>query len=167
MTPFAISIGANLGDRIGALQGAVDALVAAESVRVTGVSAVFETDPVGGPSQPDYLNAVVVGETDLRPHELLDLAHRIEQQWDRTREVRWGARTLDIDIVMMGEASVSDATLQIPHPRVAERAFVLVPLSDVDPQAMIGGQRVADLVSRLDCTGVRPSALQLRLREQA
>lgn len=167
MTPIALSIGANLGDRIGALQGAVDALTAAEGVRVTGVSAVFETDPVGGPSQPDYLNAVVVGETDLSPHALLELAHEIERQWDRTREVRWGARTLDIDIITMGDVAVSDATLQIPHPRAAERAFVVVPLADVDPHALIGDERVSVLVSRLDCSGVRPSTLRLRIREQA
>lgn len=157
MMPFAISLGANLEDRSAALQGAVDALAATDGVRVRDVSPVFETAPVGGPEQPDYLNAVVIGDTDLSPHALLAVAQSIEQEWHRTREVRWGPRTLDIDIITMGSTALDSADLTIPHPRAHERAFVCVPLLAVDPSACIGATPVAELVATLDSRGVAPA----------
>jgi 2-amino-4-hydroxy-6-hydroxymethyldihydropteridine diphosphokinase len=116
------------------LQGAVDGLAAAEDVDVVAVSPVYETAPVGGPEQPDYLNAVVAVDTTLTPRELLGLAHRLEAQADRVREVHWGPRTLDVDVLLVGDDEVNEPDLVVPHPRMMERAFVLVPLADLDPR---------------------------------
>jgi 2-amino-4-hydroxy-6-hydroxymethyldihydropteridine diphosphokinase len=116
---------------------------------------VYETDPVGGPEQPAYLNAVFVGETTLEPHALLTCAQSIETDWHRTREVRWGPRTLDIDIITMGAIEVTSDVLTLPHPRAHERAFVCRPLLDADPSARIGDQSVAEIMTTLSVDGVR------------
>lgn len=165
----AIALGSNLGDRGETLASAVRALRELAGLTVTSVSELVETDPVGGPEQPPYLNAVAVGRSDLAPHDLLAALHRIEADHDRTREIRWGARTLDLDLLQYGTPGgsrevVSDAAeLTLPHPRAHERAFVLVPWSDADPRAVLrvapgpGGVRpVADLLADLDRSGVRP-----------
>ena len=128
-----LGIGANLGDRVTHLQGAVDGLAATPDVTVVAVSPVYETAPVGGPPQPDYLNAVVAVDTTLSPRELLVLAHRLEAEADRVREEHWGPRTLDVDVLLVGDEEVDDPDLVVPHPRLMERAFVLVPLADLDP----------------------------------
>jgi 2-amino-4-hydroxy-6-hydroxymethyldihydropteridine diphosphokinase len=128
-----LGIGSNLGDRLANLQLAVDRLADAPGVRVVGVSPVYETAPVGGPEQPDYLNAVVALDTARSPHELLGLAQSIEQEARRVRTVRWGPRTLDVDVLLVGDERVDDPDLVVPHPRLRERAFVLVPLADLDP----------------------------------
>jgi 2-amino-4-hydroxy-6-hydroxymethyldihydropteridine diphosphokinase len=128
-----LGIGSNLGDRLGHLQLAVDELAGAGSVEVVGVSPVYETDPVGGPDQPDFLNAVVAVDTTLTPRELLELAQRIEADAARVRTVRWGPRTLDVDLLLVGDEQVDEPDLVVPHPRLAERAFVVVPLADLDP----------------------------------
>ncbi len=116
------------------LQGAVDGLAAADAVVVVAVSPVYETAPVGGPEQPDYLNAVVAVDTALTPRELLVLANRLEAEADRVREVHWGPRTLDVDVLLVGDEEVNEPDLVVPHPRMTERAFVLVPLADLDPE---------------------------------
>lgn len=150
-----LAIGSNLGDRLGHLQGAVDLL--SEAVRVLAVSPVVETDPVGGPAQDDYLNAVVVVETSLTPRALLDLAHRVETAHGRVRAERWGPRALDVDVVAVGDDRVDEPDLVIPHRRAAERAFVLVPWARLEPEASIPGfGRVGALLKRLDTAGVRP-----------
>jgi 2-amino-4-hydroxy-6-hydroxymethyldihydropteridine diphosphokinase len=128
-----LGIGSNLGERLTYLQLAVDELAAADGVTVVGVSPVYETAPVGGPEQPDYLNAVVAVDTALTPHELLRVAHGIEADAERVRTVRWGPRTLDVDVLLVGDERVDDPDLVVPHPRMAERAFVVVPLADLDP----------------------------------
>jgi 2-amino-4-hydroxy-6-hydroxymethyldihydropteridine diphosphokinase len=133
-----LGLGSNLGDRVAMLQLAVDELGATEGVTVVAVSRVYETAPVGGPEQDDYLNAVVAIETDLGPRELLAVAHRIEQRAGRVRDVRWGPRTLDVDVLLAGEAEIDEPDLQVPHPRMYERAFVLVPLRDVAPERVPG-----------------------------
>ena len=129
-----LGIGSNLGDRLGYLQLAVDALDAADDVRVVGVSPVYETAPVGGPEQPEYLNAVVALETSRSARALLQLAHAIEAEAERVRDVRWGPRTLDVDILLVGDERVDEPDLVVPHPRMAERAFVVVPLADLEPE---------------------------------
>ena len=129
-----LGIGANLGDRVAYLQGAVDGLAAADDVVVVAVSQVYETAPVGGPEQPDYLNAVVALDTSLTSRELLVLANRLEAEADRVREVHWGPRTLDVDVLLVGDEEVNEPDLVVPHPRMTERAFVLVPLADLDPE---------------------------------
>jgi 2-amino-4-hydroxy-6-hydroxymethyldihydropteridine diphosphokinase len=128
-----LGIGSNLGDRLAYLQLAVDELGTTDGVTVVGVSPVYETAPVGGPEQPDYLNAVVAVDTVLTAHALLGVAQGIEAAADRVRTVRWGPRTLDVDVLLVGDERVDDPDLVVPHPRLAERAFVVVPLAELDP----------------------------------
>jgi 2-amino-4-hydroxy-6-hydroxymethyldihydropteridine diphosphokinase len=128
-----LGIGSNLGERLAYLQLAVDELAAASAVSVVAVSPVYETAPVGGPVQPDYLNAVVAVDTTLSAHDLLRVAQAIEAKAERVRTVRWGPRTLDVDVLLVGDERVDDPDLVVPHPRLSERAFVVVPLADLDP----------------------------------
>jgi len=153
MSRAVLALGANLGDRVQALQGAIDTL--AEATKVLAVSAIFETAPVGGPEQPDYYNAVVVVETDRTPTEMLALAHEMEQAAHRVRVERWGPRTLDVDVIAFDDVESDDPLLTLPHPRAHERAFVLAPWLDADPNAtLVGYGPVADLLSSADSTGV-------------
>ncbi|MBX6371832.1 MAG: 2-amino-4-hydroxy-6-hydroxymethyldihydropteridine diphosphokinase [Acidothermus sp.] len=149
-----LALGANLGDPAATLQHALDALALA--VRVVAVSPVYETDPVGGPPQPAYLNAVAIVETTLSPRRLLTLVQVIEQAAGRIRTVRWGPRTLDIDVICYGDLVSRDPELTLPHPRAAERGFVLVPWHDVDPDAVLPGHgTIAELLTGLDLRGIR------------
>jgi 2-amino-4-hydroxy-6-hydroxymethyldihydropteridine diphosphokinase len=158
-----LALGSNLGDRRALLQGAVDAIAGLEGARVERVSPLYESVPVGGPPQPDYLNAVVLARTTLPTLDLLDRLHEIEAGFDRVRLVRWGARTLDIDIITV-EGERGDAPeLTLPHPRAHERAFVLAPWHDVDPDAVLPGYGpVADLLKSVDAAGIRPTAWSAR-----
>lgn len=124
-----LGLGSNLGDRAAHLRGAVDALGA----EVTAVSEVYETDPVGGPEQGPYLNLVVALRTARPARDLLATARSLEAAAARVREERWGPRTLDVDVLWIDGEEVDEPDLQVPHPRMAERAFVLVPLGDVAP----------------------------------
>jgi 2-amino-4-hydroxy-6-hydroxymethyldihydropteridine diphosphokinase len=140
-----LSLGANLGDPLAALRAAVGAL--AEQVEVVAVSPVYETEPMGGVPQDDFLNAVLVVDTDLSPRELLTLAHEVELAAGRTRDLRWGPRTLDVDLISYDAYVSSDPAVTLPHPRAHERAFVLRPWLDVDPDATLPGRgRVSDLL---------------------
>jgi 2-amino-4-hydroxy-6-hydroxymethyldihydropteridine diphosphokinase len=151
-----LSLGSNLGDRLELLQGALDALADTPDLVLLAVSPVYETDPVGGPEQPDYLNAVVVAEGPHSPRTLLERALAVENAFDRERDIRWGPRTLDIDVIAVGDLVVEDDDLQVPHPRAQDRAFVLVPWLDVDPAAELPGLgAVAAIVERVDRSGVR------------
>jgi 2-amino-4-hydroxy-6-hydroxymethyldihydropteridine diphosphokinase len=167
MTPVIIALGSNLGDRLDIVQAGVDAITKLPGVEVMGVSPVYETAPVGGPEQPDYLNAVLAARTTLPPPELLDRLHEIEAAAGRAREVRWGARTLDLDIIAYGQVRSDEPELTLPHPRAAERAFVLAPWHDLDPSAVLPGSGpVADLLAALgpDDGDVRRTNLTLRVR---
>ncbi|MCK6209750.1 2-amino-4-hydroxy-6-hydroxymethyldihydropteridine diphosphokinase [Georgenia sp. EYE_87] len=152
--PFVLALGANLGDAVATLRRAVADLAHAGGVAVTTVSPLARTAPVLDPGQapqPDYLNAVVLGTTTLAPAELLALAHRVEDAHGRVRTERWGARTLDLDLVTVGDVVDADAELTLPHPRAHERAFVLAPWARADPTAVLPGARggvVADLAAR-------------------
>ena len=158
-----IALGANLGDPIAALQGAVDALNAHPQVEVVAASDVYETDPVGGIEQPVFCNAVVLVRTTLDPHALLDLAHRIEEDWQRTREVRWGPRTLDIDLIDFEGVTLDGPDLVLPHPRAHERGFVLVPWREIEPDgALTGHGPISDLP--VDTAGVRATDHRLSLQ---
>jgi 2-amino-4-hydroxy-6-hydroxymethyldihydropteridine diphosphokinase len=137
LTRAYLGIGSNLGDRLGHLQAGVSSLADEQGVEVVAVSSVYRTEPVGGPGQPEFLNAVVAVETTLSPRELLDLAQRIEGERDRMREERWGPRTLDLDILLFGDTRLHEADLEIPHPRLADRRFALEPLLEVDPGAAL------------------------------
>lgn len=160
MTRGVLAVGSNLGDRMAHLQGAIDAL--GDVVDVIAVSGVYETAPVGGPDQGDFLNAVVIVETSLGPHDLLALCQRVEADHDRVREVRWGPRTLDVDVIAIDGEVLDDPDLTLPHPRAHERAFVCVPWLDVDPGAALPQGPIASLT--LDPSGiVRRSDLALAL----
>ncbi|AYN40105.1 2-amino-4-hydroxy-6-hydroxymethyldihydropteridine diphosphokinase [Streptomyces dangxiongensis] len=164
-----VSIGSNLGNRLETLQGAVDALEDTPGVRVKAVSPVYETEPwgVAPGSQPSYFNAVVLLRTTLPPASLLERAHAVEEAFHRVRDERWGPRTLDVDIVAYADVTSDDPQLTLPHPRAHERAFVLAPWHDVDPQARLAGRGpVADLLSAVTREGVEPRGdLELRLPE--
>lgn len=138
-TKVVLALGANLGDRLAAMQGAVRLLSGPGRLRDPRLSGVYETKPVGGPEQPGYLNAVLVGTTELAPYELLALAHEVEQEFRRTREIHWGPRTLDVDILAYGDVVSDDPELTLPHPRAHERGFVLVPWAEVEPSAQLPG----------------------------
>ena len=132
-----LALGTNLGDRTATLRTAVDELRAVDDIEVERVSPVVETDPVGGPDQPDYLNAVVLVRTGLSARELLLACQRIETGHGRKRTVRWGPRTLDIDLIRYGELISTDPVLELPHPRADQRAFVLAPWLAADPHAWL------------------------------
>jgi 2-amino-4-hydroxy-6-hydroxymethyldihydropteridine diphosphokinase len=152
-----LALGANLGERLAALQGAVDALKDTPDVWVTAVSPVYESAPVGAPEgSPDFLNAVVLADTTLPATRLLDRALAIEDAFDRERtEVRNAPRTLDVDLIVVGDRRSETDQLQLPHPRAAERAFVLQPWHDVDPEAVFPGRGpVADLLAAADREGL-------------
>ena len=151
------SVGSNLGDRLGNLQGAVDALSDTPDVIVVDVSSVYETAPVGcPPGSPDYLNLIMVAETTLEPRTLLERAQAIEDAFGRVRTgEKWGPRTLDVDLIMVGETASDADDMRLPHPLAHERGFVLIPWLEVDPKAEIPGKgRVADLVDAVDVSGI-------------
>lgn len=160
MSPRAVvALGSNLGDRAELLAGAVAALGAVATV--VAVSPVYETTPVGGPDQPDFLNAVVLVETEMSPTELFGHCRRAEEAAGRVRGERWGPRTLDVDLVAYDDVVSADPALTLPHPRAAERAFVLAPWLDVDPEACLDGIPLRRLLAELDVSGVRRADVEL------
>jgi 2-amino-4-hydroxy-6-hydroxymethyldihydropteridine diphosphokinase len=160
-----LSLGANLGERLTSLQGAVNALADTPDVWVTGVSPVYETEPVDcPPGSEDFLNAVVLIDTTLAASRLLDRAHAIEDAFGRERgdgiEVN-AQRTLDVDVILVGDRRSDEDALRLPHPRAHERAFVLQPWLDLEPDAVLPDHgSVADLLEHTDRSG-------LKLREDA
>ena len=151
-----LAVGSNLGDRLGTLQGCVQAIGALGDTDVLAISPVYETAPVGGPAQSDYLNAVVIASTGLCPLDLLTAIQGIEAAFGRVRAERFGPRTLDIDIISYAEEVSGDPVLTLPHPRAHERAFVLAPWHDIDAGASLPGHGpVAGLLAGLDRRGVR------------
>jgi 2-amino-4-hydroxy-6-hydroxymethyldihydropteridine diphosphokinase len=158
MTRAHVALGSNLGDRLATLDAAVRALDADEETHVMAVSRVYESEPVGGPGQGPYLNAVAVLETDRDPHSLLDLLMLTEDRLGRVRGERWGPRTADLDLILYDGPPVSSPDLTVPHPRTRERAFVLVPLMEVDPYASFpDGETAAEALVRLGpVSGVVP-----------
>lgn len=133
MTRVAVALGANVGLPREALRAAVAGLTAEPGITVVAVSGLWRTVPVGGPEQPDYLNAVVIVETDLAPGALLEVAHRLEVAAARTRDEHWGPRTLDVDLLDVVGVRSAEPALTLPHPRAHERAFVLAPWAQADP----------------------------------
>jgi 2-amino-4-hydroxy-6-hydroxymethyldihydropteridine diphosphokinase len=153
MTRYALGLGSNLGDRLANLRRAYTGLEGLG--RVTAVSGLYETTPIGGPEQDPYLNAVVVLELEMEPLELLAVTQSIEHEAGRVRGERWGPRTLDVDILTSDGTAVAEDTLELPHPRAADREFVLRPLAEAWPDASLGDGVVAgDALRRLDPQGV-------------
>ncbi|HBB31827.1 MAG TPA: 2-amino-4-hydroxy-6-hydroxymethyldihydropteridine diphosphokinase [Cyanobacteria bacterium UBA8803] len=151
----AIALGSNLGDSLAILEAAVEILAKTPGITLKAKSSWYKTAPVG-PPQPDYLNGCALLEVLLSPEELLETTLSIEKQFGRVRRERWGPRTLDIDLLLFDDLIVERANLQIPHPRMKERAFVLVPLAEIAPDWVepVSGEVIVELLQRLDCSEV-------------
>jgi 2-amino-4-hydroxy-6-hydroxymethyldihydropteridine diphosphokinase len=145
-----IGVGANLDDAAGSVEAAIARLAEAGTVRVR--SRLYRTKPWGEEAQPDFVNAVAGLDTELRPRELLAALQRLERELGRTPSYRWGPRRIDLDILTYGDERVDDEDLKVPHPRLAERAFVLVPLAELDAEYA----PLRDALSQDERDGVRP-----------
>ena len=152
-----IALGSNLGDRLSHLRAAAHTLDTHPSLKLIGKSRIYETAPVGGPlGQGPFLNAVLQLETSLPPRPLLELLFAIERAQGRERQLRWGPRTLDLDLLLYGAEIIQEPDLIVPHPRLAERAFVLEPLTELAPNLKLPGQKqlLRDLLHQVDRAGV-------------
>ncbi len=153
-----VALGSNLGERLSSLQGAVDALADTPDFYVTGVSPVYETEPVDSPDDSGpYLNAVVLADTTLPAARLMERALAIEDAYERERsEVRNAPRTLDVDLIVVGDRRSNEDFLRLPHPRAHQRAFVLQPWYDLEPDAVFPERGpIADLLDAVDGSGVK------------
>jgi 2-amino-4-hydroxy-6-hydroxymethyldihydropteridine diphosphokinase len=147
-----VALGSNLGDREATLHAAVDALAAEPGIDVVAVSRFFDTEPVGYIDQPRFLNGAAALETTLTARELLELLLAVERRFGRSRDgaPAQGPRTLDLDLLLYGDAEIDEPGLSVPHPRLHERKFVLEPLADLDPELDVPGRgRVEDILARL------------------
>lgn len=156
MTRAYLGMGSNLGDRIGTLAAALDALATEPGIRVSAVSRVYESEPWGVADQPSFANAVAAIDTGLSPEALLAACKRVEAALGRIAGVRYGPREIDLDLLLFGDEAIDTADLTIPHPRLLERDFVVTPLLEVAPDAMLpGGARVTrDAATEGRVTGV-------------
>jgi len=154
--PSAIALGSNLGDSRTILENALKTLGNTLGITLKAQSSWYQTAPVG-PPQPDYLNGCALLEVQLTPQELLETLLKIEVQFGRVRQERWGPRILDLDLLLFDDLILETHALQLPHPRMTERAFVLVPLAEIAPNWVepVSGKAIAQLVQRVDCSGVR------------
>ncbi|WP_423408699.1 2-amino-4-hydroxy-6-hydroxymethyldihydropteridine diphosphokinase [Heyndrickxia sp. MSNUG] len=132
-----IALGSNMGDRYEYLKKAILLLEGHEEISVVNTSSIYETDPVGFTDQDQFLNMAVKVSTNLHPYELLDVCLKIEEKLGRKREIRWGPRTLDLDILLYNQENIETEKLTIPHPRMDERAFVILPLIEMNPTIML------------------------------
>ena len=151
-----LSVGSNVGDRLRKLQGALSAIEDTPEVTVVSVSSVYETEPVGGPADSGkFLNAIVLIDTTLTVHTLLDRGLAIEDAFGRERSEQGAPRTLDVDLIVVGDRVCEDESLVLPHPRAHERGFVLVPWMEIDLEGEIPGKGfIADLIGDVDTSGV-------------
>lgn len=151
----AIALGSNLGNSLQTLESALAILAQTPGLALQARSHWYQTKAVG-PPQPDYLNGCVLLTTSLKPHALLQVLLETEKQFGRVRRERWGPRTLDLDLLLYSNWILNSPDLQIPHPRMTERAFVLVPLAEIAPDWIepVSGKAIADLVQTVDCSEV-------------
>jgi 2-amino-4-hydroxy-6-hydroxymethyldihydropteridine diphosphokinase len=149
-----LGLGGNLGDPAKSMGAALRMLDADPLSRVVAVSSLYRTPPWGKTDQPDFLNATAEVLTSHSPRELLDLCLEAEQRLKRVRQERWGPRLIDIDILIFGDKAVHEHGLEIPHPRMLERAFALAPLAEIAPDFMVDGQTLSDHLAMLDTTGI-------------
>jgi 2-amino-4-hydroxy-6-hydroxymethyldihydropteridine diphosphokinase len=152
----AIGLGSNLGDSISILIGAIARLRIHPQIEVTAVSSWYLTAPIG-PPQPDYLNGCATIQTSLTPLDLLNTLHSIEAEFGRVRQEVWGARTLDLDLLLYDDLIIDLPTLQIPHPRMLERSFVLIPLAEIASDSIEprSGDSIAIICNKLECSDVK------------
>lgn len=155
MTRSALAFGSNLGDSAGMIGRAIAALDAMVDVSVTARSSLYATPPWGVEEQPDFVNACALVETDLAPLDLLTACKDLEVVLGRVPGERWGPRLIDIDVLWMEGVSLKSERLTLPHPRMTERAFVLVPLAEIAPELVVGGRAVADWCADLESSGIR------------
>jgi 2-amino-4-hydroxy-6-hydroxymethyldihydropteridine diphosphokinase len=151
----ALALGSNIGDSVATLEAATQALTAIPGIELEAKSSWYRTKAVG-PPQPDYINACIILQVKMSPQELLDTLLAIEQKFGRVRRERWGARSLDLDILLYDDLILDTPNLQIPHPRMHERAFVLVPLLEIAPDWIepVSGLTIKQLVKKVDCSDV-------------
>jgi 2-amino-4-hydroxy-6-hydroxymethyldihydropteridine diphosphokinase len=149
-----LSLGGNLGDPAASMATALRLLDADENTRVVAVSSLYRTPPWGKLDQPDFLNAAAEISTTLAPRALLDLCLEAERKLKRVREERWGPRLIDIDILVFGDRIIHETGLEVPHPRMLERAFVLAPLAEIAPELAVGGRSVAERLGAVDISGI-------------
>lgn len=149
-----LGLGGNLGDPAAAMAAALRALDGHEGVAVAAVSSLYRTPPWGMVDQPDFLNAVAALDTSLGARGLLDLCLATERALKRVRAERWGPRLIDMDILVFGGESIDEEGLQVPHPRMGERAFVLAPLAEIAPELDIHGRPAAERLAALDQSGI-------------
>lgn len=155
MSKVVLSLGSNMGNRIEHLRSAVESFMKEPQFAVELVSNIYETQAVGGPEQDNFLNLVLLGNTRLDPFQMLAMCQILEEKAERVRTIRWGPRTLDVDILAFDHEVIHHTDLLVPHPRAHERAFVLVPWNDIDPNYDIPGRgKVAELRGMIDDTGV-------------
>lgn len=152
-----LGLGSNIGDKAAMLDAAVAGLAARPGIRVTARSRNYRTPPWGDTDQDWFLNGALAVETDLDPHALLDACLAVEKELGRVRERRWGPRVIDIDLLSYEGAAVEDERLILPHRFVRQRAFVLVPLAEIAPDLVIGGETVGAALSKLDAAGIEPA----------
>ena len=147
-----VAVGSNLGDRRDTIERAVDLLQHATGVEVTTISSLIENAAVGAPpDSPPFLNGAVELQTTLSAERLLELLLNVEQSLGRVRRERWASRTIDLDLLLYGDSIIHNQTLTVPHPRIAQRRFVLVPLLEISPQLRLPtGERIADLLAQLN-----------------
>lgn len=151
-----LGLGSNIGDREGNIRAAVAKLAAYPGIRVERVSSLYATAPVGYTDQPEFLNAVAAVTTTLEPPALLAACLALERELGRERLIRWGPRTIDIDVLLYDDAVVASDELTLPHPRLLERCFVLVPLAEIAPaEHLPGGRTAAEEAAACDASGVR------------
>jgi 2-amino-4-hydroxy-6-hydroxymethyldihydropteridine diphosphokinase len=156
----ALGLGGNLGDPVAAFATVLRRLETHHAVSLVRPSSVYRTAPWGKLDQPEFLNMAVLVETGLSARALLELCLSLEREGGRERRERWGPRTLDIDILTYGGQTIDEPGLQVPHPRIAERAFVLAPLAEIAPEMMIGLSDAASLEGALAATDVRRDAAE-------
>ncbi len=149
-----VGLGSNLGDRAGYLKTAVERLGECSGVELGAISSLYQTDPVGPIEQEKFLNAALHLKTNLSPLDLLDWALRVERECGRTRETRWGPRTLDIDLLLYGDVKLATNELTLPHPALKERAFVLAPLAEICPELQVDGRSVVERRDQIGRQGV-------------
>ena len=154
-TLAALGLGGNIGDPPAAMAQALQAFATHESCRLLAVSQLYSTPPWGKVDQADFFNCCATIETSLEADALLDLCLEIERGMKRVRNERWGPRTIDIDVLTYGNATITTERVEIPHPRMTERAFVLMPLADIAPELVVNGKPISEWLNAADKTGIK------------
>ena len=155
MPEVLLGLGGNIGDPLATIAAALDYLEQG-GLRILRRSRGYRTPPWGKADQPDFVNLCAAAETELAPREVLDLIHAVEAALGRERRERWGPRLIDVDILAYGDERIEEPGLTVPHPRLTERAFVLVPLLDIAPDRVIAGKSVREWATTVDRSGITP-----------